>query len=69
MNWIEILGWLATLATIISFIPKGEDKIRTINGMACIVWIIYGMLTRSNPIVAVNSIVLLLHGYYFLRKR
>lgn len=68
MNWIELLGWIATLATIISFIPKGEDKIRTINGMACIVWIVYGMLTRSNPIVAVNSIVLLLHGYYFLRK-
>lgn len=68
MNWIEILGWLATLTTIVSFIPKGEDKIRTINGIACIVWIVYGITLKQNPLIVVNGIVLILHIIYFFKK-
>ena len=69
MNWIEILGWLATLATIVSFIPKGEDKIRLINGIACIFWIVYGITLKQNPLIVVNALVLVLHVKYFIANR
>ena len=66
---IEILGWLSTALTIISFIPKGEEKIRLINGIACIVWIVYGISLKQNPIIVVNTLVLVLHVKYFIANR
>jgi len=68
MNTIEAIGWIATLATIISFVPNGENKIRTINGIACLIWIVYGILTKTNPIIAVNTVVLLMHIVFFIKQ-
>ena len=68
MNWIEWIGWISTGLTIISFIPKGEQRIRLINGIACIVWIVYGITLKQNPLIVVNGIVLILHGIYFFKK-
>lgn len=65
---INYIGWLSTLLTIISFIPKGESKIRFINAIACIVWILYGFLKNEFPIIVVNSVVLTLHIFYFVKK-
>lgn len=69
MNWIEWIGWISTGLTIISFIPKGEQRIRLINGIACIVWIVYGITLKQNPLIVVNSIVLILHVKYFVANR
>lgn len=62
----SLIGWLATVLTIVSFIPKGEVKIRAINGIACIVWIVYAIIIKEVPLVVVNSVVLVLHIRYFL---
>jgi uncharacterized protein with PQ loop repeat len=67
INMIELLGWISTALTIMSFIPKGETKIRLINGIACILWIVYGVLLKQNPIIVVNGLVLILHIIYFIR--
>ena len=64
---IELLGWLSTALTIGSFIPKGETRIRLINGIACILWIVYGGLLKQNPIIVVNTLVLILHIVYFIK--
>ena len=66
---VEILGWLSTGLTILSFIPKGEGRIRLINGIACISWIVYGVHLMQYPIIVVNSLVLLLHIKYFIQNR
>jgi len=66
---VEVLGWISTLLTIVSFIPKGEQKIRLINGIACMVWIVYGISLKQLPIIVVNSVVLLLHAKYFLNRK
>jgi uncharacterized protein with PQ loop repeat len=66
---VELLGWLSTALTIFSFIPKGEERIRLINGIACIFWIVYAILTKQNPLIVVNGIVLMLHVKYFVANR
>lgn len=63
---INYIGWLATSLTIMSFIPKGENKIRFINAIACVVWIFYGFHKQESPIIVVNTIVLILHVFYFI---
>jgi hypothetical protein len=66
---IELLGWISTALTIISFIPKGETKIRAINAVACIAWIVYGIALSQGPIIAVNASVFILHTKYFIQNR
>ena len=66
---VEILGWLSTGLTILSFIPKGEGRIRLINGIACGFWIVYGISLKQNPIIVVNGIVLILHIRYYMQQR
>jgi len=66
---VEILGWLSTGLTILSFIPKGEGRIRLINGIACISWIVYATLIKQNPLIVVNAIVLGLHIRYYTQQR
>ena len=66
---VEILGWLSTGLTILSFIPKGEARIRLINGIACISWIVYAILIKQNPLIVVNAIVLGLHIRYYMQQR
>jgi hypothetical protein len=60
---IEILGWVATAGTLLSFAVKDMWKLRLINGSASIVWVIYGILKMDNPIIVINASVILMHLY------
>lgn len=65
---MEILGYIATALTVLSFVPKEQIKLRLINGIASIIWIVYGIGINQLPIILVNSAVLLVHGYWFYKK-
>ena len=66
---IEILGWVATAGTLLSFAVKDMWKLRLINGSASIVWVIYGILKMDNPIIVINASVILMHLYWFYKNR
>lgn len=66
---IEILGWIATAGTLLSFAVKDMWKLRLINGSASIIWIVYGLLKLDNPIIVINASVILMHLYWFYKNR
>jgi hypothetical protein len=66
---IEIIGWIATIGTLLSFAVKDMWKLRLINGLASIVWIVYGVLKVDNPIIVINSAVIIMHLYWFYKNR
>ncbi len=68
MNLIETLGWIATIGTLVSFAVKDMWKLRLINGAASMVWIVYGILKVDNPIIVINSAVIVMHLYWFYRN-
>ena len=68
MNIIEIIGWIATIGTLLSFAVKDMWKLRLINGLASIVWIVYGVLKVDNPIIVINSAVIIMHLYWFYKN-
>jgi hypothetical protein len=68
MNIIETLGWIATIGTLVSFALKDMWKLRLINGLASIVWIVYGILKVDNPIIVINSAVIIMHLYWFYKN-
>ncbi len=68
MNLIETLGWIATAGTLLSFAVKDMWKLRLINGLASILWVIYGILKIDNPIIVINTSVIVMHLYWFYRN-
>jgi hypothetical protein len=68
MNLIETLGWIATAGTLLSFAVKDMWKLRLINGLASILWVVYGILKIDNPIIVINTSVIVMHLYWFYRN-
>ena len=78
--WIELLGYLAACLTTLSFAPQAWLIFRTRNvagvslGMygamtaGVVLWLVYGVLIRSWPLVAANVVTLSLAGSILAMK-
>lgn len=55
----EIVGLAASSFVLLSFLLKGEKKIRIINSIGCFVFIIYGILINALSVWLLNSITLI----------
>lgn len=62
MNY-EILGIIASLFVLISFLIKGEAKIRLVNAIGCIIFVIYGLCIDALSIWLLNGITLIINVY------
>lgn len=72
MNYTEIMGYTAMAFLVISFIPKQIKKVRYINLLACILFVIYGiMLGMKLPIIISNAMVsaIQLYHLFWAKKR
>jgi len=77
---IEIIGYIAASLTTISFIPQALKVIRTndvkalslkmyiILNIGLLLWLIYGLLTISMPLILANSITLFFTGFILFKK-
>jgi MtN3 and saliva related transmembrane protein len=78
--WIEGVGYLAACLTTMSFAPQAWLIFRTRNvdgislGMygamttGIVLWLVYGLLIRSWPLVAANVVTLSLAGSILVMK-
>jgi hypothetical protein len=69
MNWIEGLGYLATIVTLISMMVKDMVFLRVINSVGCLLWIGYGMMTESIPVLIVNTVILGIHIFKLIELK
>jgi hypothetical protein len=53
-DWI---GWLATAVVTSSYFFKQSSILRRIQATGAIIWLIYGLLIHSMPVVIANLIV------------
>lgn len=60
MNY-EILGTIASLFVLISFLMKGEKNIRLINIIGAFIFVIYGILISAFSIWFLNGVLLIIH--------
>ncbi|SNR46156.1 hypothetical protein SAMN06265371_103239 [Lutibacter agarilyticus] len=66
----EWVGYLASVALIISFMMKNVNTLRIINSVGAILFIIYGvMLATSLPIIITNVFILLVNIYYLTIRK
>ena len=58
MNYLEIVGWIATFVVIGSFLINDMLKLRSVNLVGATLWLIYGKIAGSFSIMFLNIVVM-----------
>jgi hypothetical protein len=68
----EYIGYLASLMVLISFTMKNVKKLRIVNMIGCILFILYGFFMPSIriglPIIIANAAIFCVNLYYLLKN-
>lgn len=68
---VELIGYLASFMVLISFTMKDVKKLRLVNIIGCILFVIYGFLMPELriglPIIIANVAICLVNVYYLLK--
>lgn len=72
LELVEIMGYLASLGVLVSFTMKNVQKLRVINTIGCLLFVIYGFMMPSLrvglPIIITNAAIIAINGYYLLQS-
>ncbi|MDY8138561.1 uroporphyrinogen decarboxylase [Aquimarina sp. 2201CG5-10] len=66
----EIVGYFASFMVLISFLMRDIKKLRLVNSVGCVAFVIYGILLNwSLPIVITNMAIVSINLYYLFIKK
>jgi hypothetical protein len=68
MNTLEIVGYFAMGLSVLSFALSKQKLVRTVNLVACLIWVWYGFLIQNNPTIIVNVMVCMVHFFWFIKR-
>ena len=57
MALLEVVGWIATLIVISSFLINDMLRLRMVNLIGAFCWLIYGILAVSSSIIFLNIVI------------
>ncbi len=64
----ECIGYLASIAIMVSFLMKNIIRLRIINSIGALLFIAYGiLLSNSLPIIVTNTFVVGVNFYYLIK--
>ena len=66
---IDIIGYIGMALILYSFTIENIYKLRLMNSIGSIVWIVYGIGIWAGPTIMVNSCVLCIHLHWFYKNR
>lgn len=66
-TYIDYIGYAASLFVLLSFVMKNIVTLRTVNIIGCSLFIAYGLLIESVPIIITNVSIVLVNGFYLWR--
>jgi hypothetical protein len=69
LSLADIVGYIGTLAVIVSFLFTDFTKFRIANIVACGIFMWYGYLTKTTPTIVVNSLIVLLNLYHLFKDK
>jgi hypothetical protein len=67
-EWVEWVGWVATLVFAISYFFRDPKRLRWIQALAALLWIAYGISIHARPVIVSNVIVATAAVYSSFRK-
>lgn len=63
----EIIGVLASIMVLISFIMNGEKKIRIVNIAGALLFVVYGILINAFSVWFLNGALLFVHIHKLIK--
>lgn len=69
MDYVELLGYAAMGFVGLSFVLKDVIKLRLINAIGCVLFVIYGFFIGSVPVMVMNLFVVSLNFYFVFKNR
>jgi len=67
--WIELVGIIAGIIVLGSFLLKEQKRIRIVNAIGSVVFIVYGILITSYATIFLNGVMVLVQIVYLLRMK
>jgi hypothetical protein len=56
---VEALGWIATATFVGSYLARRAETLVRVQIAGALLWVVYGVLVRSGPVIAANVLVVL----------
>jgi nitric oxide reductase large subunit len=65
----DTVGWVATAVFVASYFPSQPAAMRSLQILGAALWIAFGVLIASRPVIASNALVLAAAAWTLVRKR
>lgn len=65
---IEVIGYIATFFVLISFLSKELKNLRILNSVGGTLFVIYGVLFNSWPVIITNALIVLINIYHLINE-
>lgn len=69
IDWKELIGILATIFVFIGFTQKGTIRIRILNSVGSILFVVYGLLIGALSVWILNGACLILNIYKVIKEK
>lgn len=66
-DYTNIIGYIASVFVLVSFTMKDIRTLRIINSIGCALFIIYGVLLLSIPVIITNVSIVGINIFYLLK--
>ncbi len=66
---VELLGVTASIIVLISFLAKGEKRIRLINILGALIFVAYGFMISAFSVWFLNLALCFIHIYRILKLK
>jgi len=68
INFIEWLGYLASILVAISFLMRSMTRLRFVNTIGAICFVIYAVAIKALPVALINCFIVCINVYYLAKK-
>lgn len=65
----ELVGYLASIFVAISLLMSSMKKLRYLNSVGCVLFVIYGVWVEAYPVAVMNSFCICVNIYYLMKLR
>jgi hypothetical protein len=65
--WLEMFGYLGSVLVAISLTMRSLVRLRAINSIGSLVFVVYGILIRAYPVAALNGFIFCVNAFYLTR--
>ena len=66
-NWMEWIGYAASLMVAVSLLMTDVIKLRLLNTVGCLLFVIYGFLVGAYPVAVANLAIILINLYHLYK--